>query len=117
MMLEQIPGKTIYDLFSEDHFPSMKTVIEVIRQLLIAINFCHQHGYAHKAINPEHVIIVSLAEPNALLVKLVGFGNAHKIGTPVISSAISQSVFTAPEAHNEQQVEKQDIWGCGVIFL
>lgn len=71
-----------------------------MRQLLIAVRFCHQNGYAHKAINPEHVMLVKLNKTNNILVKLVGFGKAHKIGAPTNSSPLSHSIFTAPEAHS-----------------
>lgn len=63
-------------------------------------------------------MVVRLDKKNNILIKLVGFGNAHRIGAPTISSAIGHnSIFNAPEAENEQEADKQDIWGCGVIFL
>lgn len=93
-------------------------VIEIIRQILIALSFCHQKGYAHKSINPEHIMVVKLEKKNNFLIKLVGFGNAHKIGAPIMKNTIGHySIFNAPEASNEQTADKQDIWGCGVILL
>ena len=48
----------------------------------------------------------------------MGFGNAHKIGAPNITASIGHtSIFNAPEAYSEQEADKQDIWGCGIIFL
>lgn len=116
LMLEQVPGKTIYDLSCEDFLHNLEVVIEVVRQILIALRFCHQQGYAHKAINPEHVMVVRLSKPNNLLVKLVGFGSAHKMGAPT-PSPLHHTVFTAPEAHSEHEADKQDIWGTGIMFL
>jgi serine/threonine protein kinase len=116
ILQEHIPGKTLCSLLCEDYFKDLTLVINIVRQILIALSFCHQKGYAHKAINPEHVMLVKLGQ--GILIKLVGFGHAHKIGAPIITSAItSSSIFNAPEAYNEQAADKQDIWGTGVILL
>ncbi len=53
----------------------------------------------------------------SFLVKLVGFGNAHRIGVPPIPRSFAQSAFTAPEVHNDNNADKQDIWGCGLILI
>ena len=101
MMMEEIPGKNICSLICEDYCQNLEMVIEIIRQILIALRFCHQKGYAHKAINPEHVMLVKLEKKNTFLIKLVGFGSAHKIGAPIITSSIGHtSIFNAPEAFN-----------------
>ena len=118
MIQEAIPGKSITTLLCEDYFHNLETVIEVIKQILIALSFCHQQGYAHKAINPEHVMVVKLNRGSSLLIKLVGFGSAHKIGAPIISNTVGHtSIFNAPEAYNDHKADKQDIWSCGIILL
>lgn len=53
----------------------------------------------------------------SILVKMVGFGSAHKIGAPSPPSPLRHTLFKAPESHNDQQTSKQDIWGCGIILL
>ena len=116
--MEKIPGKTIYDLCCQGFFHNLEIVIEFIKQLLLALHFCHQKGYAHKAICPEHIMVVQLEKKHSILVKLIGFGHAHRIGAPIVANSIGQpSIFTAPERNNDQYVDKQDIWGCGVILL
>ena len=63
-------------------------------------------------------MVVKIEKTNSYLIKLVGFGNAHKIGAPIITTSIGHtSIFNAPESYNEQEADKQDIWGCGIIFL
>lgn len=83
-MLEHLPGHSLGQLDPEDlsRLHSLSVVIEVLRQLLLALRFCHKLGYAHKAINPEHVMLIPMGQ--SFLVKLVGFGNAHRIGAPPI---------------------------------
>lgn len=73
----------------------MEVVIEIIRQILIALSFCHQKGYVHKAINPENIMIVRL-NTQSILVKLLGFGSAHKIGAPSPPSPLRHTLFKAP---------------------
>lgn len=53
-MLEHLSGHSLDQLDPEDlsKLRSLSVVIEVLRQLLLALRFCHKLGYAHKAINP-----------------------------------------------------------------
>lgn len=64
-------------------------------------------------------MIVRLAKSKSYLVKLVGFGRALKIGSnPPHKSFVRQDpIFDPPELDAEQLADKQDIWGCGIIFL
>ena len=63
-------------------------------------------------------MLVRLEKKKDFIIKLVGFGNAHKIGAPNITATIGHtSIFNAPEAYSDQEADKQDIWGCGIIFL
>ena len=63
-------------------------------------------------------MIVPLEKSKSFLIKLVGFGHAHRIGAPIITTSIGQtSIFHAPESYSDQEADKQDIWGCGIIFL
>lgn len=93
--------------------------MDIVKQILMALNFCHQKGYAHKGITPQHVMVVKLEQEYSYLVKLIGFGHAQKIGAHKLAPSIitPNNLFTAPEADSSQHAEKLDIWGCGVIFL
>lgn len=115
IVLEDIPGRTLHQLYLHPDLASLAPILDVLRQLLIALRFCHAAGYAHRAVHPEHVMLVRL-ERGRLLVKLIGFGQALKIGAPRLQpTAPRDALFAAPDA--EAHPEKQDIWGCGVILL
>lgn len=64
-------------------------------------------------------MIVRLAKSKSYLVKLVGFGRALKNGSnrPHRFVVKQDPIFDPPELDNEQLADKQDIWGCGIIFL
>jgi len=64
-------------------------------------------------------MVVKLEKNKSYLVKLVGFGRALRAGAHKIRKKFSQEdpIFTPPELDNERYADKQDIWGCGVIFL
>lgn len=64
-------------------------------------------------------MILKLAKNNSYLVKLIGFGRALKSGTNLLQKSIVRHnpLFDPPELDNEQMADKQDIWGCGIIFL
>ena len=52
MMMEEIPGKSICTMLCEELCQDLSMVLDIIRQILIALRFCHQKGYVHKAVNP-----------------------------------------------------------------
>lgn len=118
--MEDIPGKTLYEMLCEDQLCKFSVIVDIMRQLMIALKVCHQRGYAHKTINPQHVLIYKLESPNSYLIKLTGFGNSQRLGTLKITNTIDQyneAIYIAPEAENSKNIEKLDIWGCGIIFL
>jgi hypothetical protein len=64
-------------------------------------------------------MIVRLVKSKSYLVKLVGFGRALKHGALRIQKTIVRQdpIFDPPELDNGNLADKQDIWGCGIIFL
>lgn len=107
-------------MLCKDQLCKFSVIVDIMRQLMMALKFCHQKGYAHKAINPQHIMVFKLESPNSYLIKLTGFGNAQKIGALKINNMInnySGSVYIAPEAQSSKNIEKLDIWGCGLVFL
>jgi serine/threonine protein kinase len=98
---------------------SLDVIIEIIKQILFALKFCHEKGYAHKSIDPDHIMIVKLEKINSILIKIIGFGSSMRLGAKIISNQfISQNaLFVAPENNNSKSADKQDIWGCGILLL
>jgi len=54
-------------LFSEKHCAI------ILRQVLQAINYCHQQGIVHRDLKPENLLI---DKPGSLDIKIVDFGQS-----------------------------------------
>lgn len=63
-------------------------------------------------------MLVKLGKNKKYLAKLVGFGRALRIGARRLETKIKQeSIFNPPENESDAYADRQDIWGCGIIFL
>lgn len=64
-------------------------------------------------------MLVRLEKTRSFIVKIIGFGDALKIGAAKLANSmqLENSIFTAPEVDNASMAHKQDIWACGIIFL
>ena len=88
IVLEHIPGKSLHELYYLQEIRNLDIIISILRQVLIALKFCHEKGYVHKAVNPEHIMILKLEKSKSYLVKLVGFGRALRKGAPKLSNKV-----------------------------
>lgn len=71
-------------LYNEE-LTSLKVIISIMKQLLIALKFTHQKGFAHKSIHPQHILVFKVEGQNNYILKLTGFGNAQRLGTVKIT--------------------------------
>jgi len=103
-----------------DKIMSMKNFTEkqaaaTMRQILSAVNYCHQNNIVHRDLKPENILFESKREDATL--KIIDFGTSkvynsntkmnQKFGTPY---------YIAPEVLRRRYTEKCDIWSCGVIL-
>jgi len=91
-------------------------VMIIMRQLLSAVSYLHEHGIAHCDIKPSNVMFGSFQNPNS--VKLIDFGMAQFVETPpfALSDHIGTTGYIAPEVMHESYNEKCDIWALGVLM-
>lgn len=87
----------------------------VTKQILSAIQYCHEKQIAHRDLKPENILIDSKQKG---AIKVIDFGTSqvfdekkhemHKMyGTPY---------YIAPEVLTGKYTEKCDIWSIGVIL-
>jgi calcium-dependent protein kinase len=105
-------------------FFSEKKAADYIRQILMAVNYCHEQNIVHRDLKPENVLFVNESQDSKL--KVIDFGTSRKfdslkkmtkrLGTVTKTKPYFKPYYIAPEVLNHQYNEKCDIWSCGVIL-
>jgi len=92
---------------------SESKVRNIMHQVIQAVQHCHNHGYFHRDMKPENLLI------SGDLVKLADFGLAREIrARPPFTDYVSTRWYRAPEVLLRSAVYNSplDIWACGCIM-
>ena len=99
---------------------SEEKVARIVRQILTAIRYMHDHGLIHGNLRCEHVIFDDITDDSP--VKLVEFGIA-KYENEIMGKdsddnnvqSIDDNPSAAPELATGNYSEKSDLWSIGVL--
>jgi len=117
IILEYIEKGDLYEYFEKcTPYFTEGNVIEIIRQLINSITYCHANGVCHRDIKLENIL---LNHDNSI--KLIDFGlSVQKTGTTFIMSGQCGSPdYMAPEVLSDEYTvydEKCDVWSIGVVL-
>jgi len=108
-------GGELFDKITEMKNFSEKQAAIAMKQILSAVNYCHQNNIVHRDLKPENILYESKRDDAQL--KIIDFGTSkaythntkmnQKFGTPY---------YIAPEVLKRKYTEKCDVWSCGVIM-
>lgn len=118
-------GGELFDKIQEESHFSEKKAALIIKQILSAIFYCHQHKIVHRDLKPENLLLESDKDDYAL--KVIDFGTSrtfdpqHKLsqrmGTVTLYYLfLKQPYYMAPEVIKRKYDHKCDIWSIGVIL-
>ncbi|OAA66867.1 Protein kinase-like domain protein [Niveomyces insectorum RCEF 264] len=117
LIMEYVKGPTLHDVLeSSNGYPALQTtqVRDLLRQLLRAVGYLHDHAVTHRDLKPANIMI---AQQEPIQIKLVDFGEATSqmhfdtfCGTPA---------YSAPEVVERRNPcsNKVDVFSVGVIAL
>ena len=112
---EFLPGKNLEQVILEkkekEEAFSESEVSAITRQLLLALEYCHDQGVMHRDVKPENIVF---AEDGSA--KLVDFGMAEYTHRPV-RSTVGTPYYIAPEVINQDYLESCDVWSLGVLVF
>ena len=120
LVMEYCEGGDLFDFIinSPEGKLDDKTTIDIITQILDAINYLHNEvKICHRDLKPENCLI-KVKNTKKPLVKIIDFGTAHFIDkNNRITGKIGTLKYMAPEIFNRPFYdEKVDIWSAGVIL-
>ena len=114
IIIEYCSGGSLQELISHHKIRGQKKILFFMRQILLAVKFCHDHHIAHRDIKPSNILIDRYGRP-----KLIDFGISMNVepGEMVRDFSCSKP-YSSPEVILTQPHDpyKADIWSLGVTF-
>ncbi|NLB61488.1 MAG: serine/threonine protein kinase, partial [Clostridiales bacterium] len=116
IVFEYIDGYTLKDLIKQSAPLQPKTAINIIQQVLFALEHAHEKGIIHRDVKPQNVMITSGG-----VVKLADFGIARvtAASTKTFGGAnVMGSVhYISPEqVRGDGVTEKSDLYSVGIML-
>jgi calcium-dependent protein kinase len=96
------------------HF-SEHDAASLVRDILDAINYCHEKGIVHRDLKPENFLF--LTEDDDAPVKIIDFGLSRHDDTDfgIMETKVGTPYYVAPEVLRREYTNSCDIWSIGVI--
>ena len=110
--MEYFEGKQLFDMIAEQTSFGEQEVSKIIKTILEAIKYCHDHNVMHKDIKPKKILIDS--EGN---LKLVDFGLSKWDYMSKFQIIAGTPYYISPEILKSVKSSKSDIWSIGVIMF
>ena len=101
---------------NDDPF-SHEEIRHIIAQIASALEYIHSHGFFHRDVKPENILIIS---KNNNKVKLGDFGLVKEIRHPTpFTEYVSTRWYRAPECllTDGYYGYKMDLWGAGCVLF
>jgi calcium-dependent protein kinase len=109
-------GGELFERISEQHTFSERDAANIIKQVLSAINYCHQRNIVHRDLKPENLLLdKDSVNPK---VTIIDFGTSGIIDpAKKMSQKFGTPYYIAPEVLKKNYDQKCDLWSCGVILF
>jgi calcium-dependent protein kinase len=117
IVTELLSGGELYQKISNNKNLSEPNAVHVMKQVLHAVNYCHQKKIIHRDLKPENILIEDRDSDQKFNVKIIDFGTSEVFRDSVmLDKQIGTPYYIAPEVLDNKYNEKCDLWSCGVIF-
>jgi serine/threonine protein kinase len=114
MAMEYVEGRSLRECF-EGHVPfSVAQVVDVVSQLLDALQYAHERGVWHRDIKPANILLMSNGR-----VKLTDFGIARIESSMLtqVGAIMGTPGFIAPEMYLSDSFDNRiDLFAAGVVL-
>lgn len=118
MILEYIPGDTCASLIQRRGKMDESFAARLIRQVLIAVAYCHSRGIVHRDLKLENVMLTRTSTKSNPDCKIIDFGlGGYKDSRSITSGDfVGTPQYMAPEVVRREVGDfcKVDVWAIGV---
>jgi eukaryotic-like serine/threonine-protein kinase len=112
--MEYVESHSLRDCFDSQVRFNTDQAINIISQLLKALQYAHQHGVWHRDVKPSNILLVTDG-----LIKITDFGIARveSLNMAQTDSIMGTPGFIAPEMYlGEKFDQRVDLFAAGVVF-
>ena len=125
LVMEHVPGRPLGDLL-EDGALAPRRALALARQALEGIGFAHTHGFIHRDLKPDNLMIAG--EPGHEMVKVLDFGLVKLVGLAAAELGADKltatgmvfgtPVYMAPEQALGRVVDhRADLYALGLVLF
>ncbi len=123
IVMEYIRGTDLKQLIARPEVPSIALTIEIACQGLRALGYLHRHGFVHRDISPDNLMLTSDVEGRPL-VKIIDLGIAKRRGSdPQLTASgifLGKFRYSSPEhfgAQGSGGIEaRSDLYTFGLVL-
>lgn len=120
LVMELLTGQTLDERMAKPDELPIATILEIGRQIFVALDAVHRYGVVHRDVKPRNVVLHQ-SESGVISVKLVDFGICERIGRPSQTMtgayAMGTPAYMAPEQLCGGPVDQRaDIYSAGIIL-
>ena len=121
LIMEECKGGELFDKISEraenNELYSEKDAAEIMRQVMSAIQYCHNNGICHRDLKPENLLFLKKEDEKNNPLKIIDFGLSRKtLNAEKFTTKVGTPYYISPEILAGSYNEKCDIWSAGVIL-
>jgi serine/threonine protein kinase len=114
IVMEYVEGKPLKDYLDKEHRFTLGEVMSIMRQLLDALHFAHEHGIVHRDVKPANIM---LTQHGQIQVTDFGIAKIDSASMTKTGTVMGTPSYMSPEQCLGQHVDaRTDIFSAGVVL-